>query len=62
MASEQEQRLARACLAALARRAGAPLIIRYEEIEREYGADAQLSLASDAKAKCVRISIPEVRE
>ena len=62
MASEQEQRLARACLAAVARRAGAPLVIRYEEIQREYGADALLALAPDAEAKCVRISISEVRE
>lgn len=62
MAAEHEQMLTRACLAALARRAGVPLVVTYDEIEREYGGDARLALASDAGAKCVRITVPEDRE
>jgi len=56
------QSLTRACLAAIARRAGVSLVVTYEEIEREYRTDAGLALASDADAKCVRITVPEVRE
>jgi hypothetical protein len=61
MAAEREQRLARACLAALARRAGVALVVTHEEIEREYANGAQLVCVSDGGAKCVRISVPEER-
>jgi hypothetical protein len=59
--TNSEQRLARACLAALARRASVALVVTNEEIEREYANGAQLVCVSDAGAMCVRISVREGR-
>jgi hypothetical protein len=61
MAHQSEQNLIPACLAALARRVGVGLIVTYEEIERETDNDTRLEIACDGDAKCVRITVPEMR-
>jgi hypothetical protein len=61
MTPEYEQKLVRACLAAIARRTGVGLVVTDEAIEHEYENDTKLDLVCDAVAKCVRISVPEVR-
>ncbi len=49
-------KLARACLAALARRAGKKgLVISYDEIDYDFP-DDEIELACDGDAKCVRIT------
>jgi hypothetical protein len=58
MAPEYEQTLVRACLAALARRAGVgALVVAFDEIDLER-AD-RLVMVCDGDAKCVRIAIEE---
>jgi hypothetical protein len=57
---EYEQKLVRACLAALARRAGVGLVVTFAEIEAEYDRPTDLALAIDGDGKCVRIAT-EVR-
>ena len=61
MTPEYEQKLVRACLAAIARRTGVGLVVTAEDIEREYENDTKLDLVCDVAAKCVRVSVPEVR-
>lgn len=61
MTQEYEQKLSRACLAALARRAGTALVVTDEEIEREHANDARVACERDAIAKCVRITVPAAR-
>lgn len=63
MTPENEQKLARACLAALARRAGSGvLVVSYEEIGRELANDIRVEIISDCEAKCVRLWAPEIAE
>lgn len=51
-----KDKLARACLAALARRAGkAGLVVSFDEIDYEFP-DDEIELAGDGDAKCVRIT------
>ena len=61
MTQEYEQKLIRACLAALTRRTGMGLVVAYGDIEREMANDVRFDIACDVDAKCVRITVPEVR-
>jgi hypothetical protein len=61
MTPEYEQKLVRACLAALARRIDVGLVVAFDDIEREYANDTRLEIACDDDAKCVRITAPELR-
>ena len=61
MLLNDEQKLVRACLAALARRVNVGLVVTYDDIEREYANDTRLEIACDDQAKCARITAPEVR-
>lgn len=61
MTAEYEQKLVRACLAAVARRTGTGLVIAFADIDREFANDTRLEIACDGDAKCVRIAAPEVR-
>lgn len=59
--TEQEEKLFRACSAALARRGKSrALVISFEEIQNEYEKDA-LEVTCDSEAHCIRVSLPEVR-
>lgn len=60
MMQDYEQKLIRACLAALARRMNIGLVVTFAEIEAEYEKAADLAMAVDADAKCVRITLQEV--
>lgn len=62
MTQEFEEKLVRACLAALARRASVDLVVAFADIEAEYDKPSGLALAVDGDARCVRITVPEVRE
>ncbi len=55
-----EDKLIRACLAALARRVGVGLVVTQEELEREITGGTKLRFAFDDDADCVRITVPEV--
>ena len=59
MNQEQEQKLVRACLAALARRANAGIVVAFADIEAEYDRPSCLALIVDGDAKCVRITVEE---
>ena len=51
-----ESKLVRACLAALARRAGKTgLVVSYDEIDYDFP-DEEVTFISDEDAKCVRIT------
>lgn len=56
-----DARTAYACLAVLARRAGTPLVISYEELVAEGDNDTRVDFAFDDGAECVRVSVPEKR-
>lgn len=58
---EIRESLAWACLAAVARRAGVPLVISFAEIDREYEDGCTLNCVIDDEAKCIRITAREVR-
>jgi hypothetical protein len=55
--NEYQKDLVRACLAALARRTGAGLVVSLAEIEAEYEHLGQLGILVDGDAKCVRIAV-----
>lgn len=56
MVGETKETMIRACLAALARRAGKTgLVVRYDEIGHDFH-DHEIELACDGDARCVRIT------
>ena len=59
MTHDYEQRLVRACLAALARRSGGGLLISYLEIGRELASGSTPEIVCDGDAKAARIYVPE---
>ncbi len=65
MPEETKDKLARACLAALARRVGQTgLVVRYDEIDYDFPED-EIELVCDGDAQCVRITatwLPPVTE
>jgi hypothetical protein len=61
MTQEYEQKLVRACLAALARRISVGLVVTFADIEAEYEKPSDLSIAVDGDAKCVRIAAAGVQ-
>ncbi len=61
MVPEGKETLTRACLAAVARRAGVALVISFAEIDREYENGCVLNCVIDDQARCIRITAPEVR-
>jgi hypothetical protein len=61
MMPQCEQKLVRACLAALVRRTGVGVVIMLADIEAEYERPSDLSISTDTAAKCVRIAVAEAR-
>lgn len=57
---QPDDKLIRASLAALARRAGVGLVVTRAEIEHELDGDTRVRIGFDKDADCYRISIPEV--
>ncbi len=59
MIQDYEQRVVRACLAALARRSGAGLLVSYADIGREMDSETTPEIVCDGDGKCARIYVPE---
>ena len=56
MSDQMKDKVARACLAALARRAGkGGIVVRYDEIDHDFP-DDEIDLACDADAQAIRVT------
>jgi hypothetical protein len=59
MTQDYEQKVVRACLAALARHSSDGLLVSYAEIGREMDRDTRPEIVCDGDSKCARIYVPE---
>jgi hypothetical protein len=61
MSPQYENQMIRACLAALVRRTGNSLVVRYDEIDHDFD-ERELVVVCDGDALCVRISLAQEGE
>ena len=59
MTQDYEQKVMRACLAALARRSSDGLLVSYAEIGREMDCETRPEIVCEEESKCARIYVPE---